>query len=189
MVSVTRAVVRVAGTVALAVIIGAQSLDAQSRAKSSTSVPGNRVPRFDMVIECGPQDTWHTKKLDREIARLFAYAEEGEGTIVEADVTYYTSCSCPDRNSRRGDLMRACHMDMTQPVLKTVANCVQSYQLRSREDGAGMATLCFPSPDQLPLRSGFRREKTATYERIRGQFLVWYEWSLGAPHVMLLIEK
>lgn len=187
--SVTRAVVGVAWSVALGAFIGAQGVEAQSRAKSSTSAAETRVPRFDLVIECGPQNAWHTPKLDRELARLFAYAEEGEGTIVNADVTFYTSCSCPDRKAKRGDLMRACHMDTTQPVLQKVAHCVQSYQLRAREDGAGMATLCFPSPDQLPLRSGFRREKTATYERIRGRFLVWYEWSLGAPHVMLLIEE
>ena len=143
----------------------------------------SQLDSFLLELRCGASSL-----LDVELERLLRFAEENEGELVKADVTFYTSdCECRDENSEAYDGTLACNLNPNWWAFGKVSHCLESMAMGYMQ--VGIATFCFPGFDELPLKPGYKREKTATYERIVGKFLVNYEFSLGADHVTLFIPE
>lgn len=161
---------------------------ATASALISSSTKPEASPRFAIRLHCGspPPDE------KSELAKLFEYAEQHEGKFAYVDLEFYPNgCTCdlPNISEPARILQFACNQNPAWWLKDRVKefHCVEAIGLAGYL--AGVGSLCFPSHDKLPLKSGYSRETTATHERIAGEFLLNWEWSLGAPHVQLLLPE
>jgi hypothetical protein len=141
---------------------------------------------FVISLACGmpPPDE------DSELARLFDYAEDHEGELVDVDISFQPGdCGCGTDEVDFRLVNRKCHTNPDWWLAEKTASyhCVEALGLAGHSAGSG--SICFPPHDLLPLKPGYAREQTAILERIRGPLLVNWEWSLGAPHLQLLIPE
>lgn len=143
------------------------------------------MPSFDIELSCGVPPPGE----ESELARLFEFAESNEGEITQVKIAFYPEdCSCPD--SQVGALVllgRACEHNPKWWLTERMKHydCVQALGIAGYD--AGVGSFCFPSYDLIPVKKGYSTQKTTTHQSVSGQFLVNWEWSLGAPHVQLLL--
>jgi len=151
------------------------------------TIESKEIPNFNIELHCGSQPPGENS----ELAKFFEYAEENKGKTVNVSLTYYPKdCECPSRQTGTIDLLEIdCEHNPEWHLSEKMKqyNCVQALGLAGYS--AGVGSFCFPSHDLLPTKEGYSREKTATYENISGEFLAAWEWSLGAPHVQLLLPE
>lgn len=141
---------------------------------------------FVISLACGmpPPDE------NSELARLFDYAEDHEGEVVDVDISLHPGdCYCGTDQVDARLVNRKCHTHPDWWLAEKIASyhCVEALGLAGHS--AGIGSFCFPTHDLLPLKRGYAREQTAVLERIRGPLLVNWEWSLGAPHLQLLVPE
>lgn len=159
--------------------------------KSNTPVASrlSGMEVFNIDLQCFEAPPGEGSELDK----LFAYAEEHEGEIIQASISMM-ACRCPDEKlgnrsiEELRELHAKCNINPHWPLAKFDLNCVQSLNLVS-EGSAGIASFCFPKQQSLPYREGYKRSATAVDESISGKFLVYYEWGSGAPHVQLVVPE
>ena len=155
-------------------------------ASIAPAAQGRQVPRFEIELVCGLPPPGE----DSELARLFDFAEHNEGETALVNLAFHPgNCSCPDgQGEPPAALALACEHNPEWWLAERMDQyvCVQALGLAGHR--AGVGSLCFPPHDLLPVKAGYSREQTATHQRVSGQFLVNWEWSLGAPHVQLLLS-
>ena len=144
-----------------------------------------KAPSFDISLSCGvppPEE-------ESELARLFDFAENHEGEMVQVKLSYYPGdCSCPRSEDDDPSIVgMVCEHNPEWWLAEKMKqyNCVEALGMAGHR--AGIASFCFPTHDILPIKAGYSREQTATYQSISGPFLLNWEWSLGAPHVQVLL--
>ena len=143
---------------------------------------------FNIELYCGHQ----TPGENTELARLIDYAEQHEGQLAHVTLEFYPDdCNCEQttENVPFDHLKLICSINTEWWLAKRMEqyHCVEALGLAGY--GAGVGSICFPSYASLPLKIGYTRELTATHETISGDFLLDWEWGLGAPHVVLLIPE
>lgn len=161
---------------------GRESTEAASIASATKGKPATS---FDIELVCGLPPPGE----DSELARLFDFAEHNEGEMARVNLAFHPgNCSCPDSQpDPPASLALACGHNPDWWLAERMNQyvCVQALGIAGHR--AGVGSFCFPTHDLLPVRAGYSREQTATHQRISGPFLVNWEWSLGAPHVQLLL--
>lgn len=144
------------------------------------------LEKFEIELACNAQSPGERSSL----ASLFDYAEEHEGEIIEASITA-ANCKCPIEREQKYpilDLQPMCDINSEAWSAKLDLNCVHSITL-VRDMHAGHASFCFPKPENLPRKKGYKRSFTAVEEYISGQFIINYDFSGGAEHVALVVPE
>lgn len=177
--------------IGMCIFLIGQSLDKDKRNErerpGATSTPTltSQAPSFAIELNCGVSPPAE----DSQLARLFEFAEANEGEVAQVRVDFFPGdCGCPSKQTGAPVLLEmACEHNpnwwLNEKMKKYI--CVQAIGMAGH--GAGIGSFCFPPHDLLPIKKGYSREQTVTHQIISGQFLVSWEWSLGAPHVQLLL--
>ncbi len=153
-----------------------------------TTTQQNTIKKFNIELHCGRP----APGADSVLAQLINYAEQHEGQLAHVQLEFYPGdCSC-EQTTEEASLQRLqliCTMNPEWWLAKRIEqyHCVEALGLAGYN--AGVGSICFPSHDSLPLKVGYARERTATHDKISGNFLLDWEWNLGAPHVALLIPE
>lgn len=164
------------------------AIESTTTGEPSSAVGEQALSHFSIELYCGqvPPDE-HS-----ELARLFDYAERNQGKLASFDIEYFhNDCRCDQirEPSPIITLEPMCELNPSWWLSGRMGDyhCLGAIGLAGYS--AGVGTICFPRYSSLPLRVGFTRRFTATTERVTGAFLLNWEWSLGAPHVQLLLEE
>lgn len=152
----------------------------------STALPSAAaLPTFAIDLSCAEPPPGE----DSDLARLFDHAEARDGELVYADVAFRSNCECNTGTRFLEELTLACERNEQFYLYDATRDyrCVQSLHLAG--PNAGIASLCFPRPADLPRRAGYSADVRATQVTVRGRFLAYWDWSGGAPHVNLVVPE
>jgi hypothetical protein len=162
-----------------------QFLDKRNERERLGTASTSQAPSFKIELICGeppPAD-------ESELARLFEFAESKEGRFAQVNMNYYWgNCGCPSKQEHPlSSLELVCQHNPNWMFAERMKKyiCVQAVGIAGYLTGVG--SFCFPPYDLLPIKAGYSRGQTATHQSISGEFLVSWEWSLGGPHVQLLL--
>lgn len=152
---------------------------------AAVSFGAERQPTFDIELGCAESPPGE----DTDVGRLFDFAETHDGELVYAEIAFRTNCECNSGTRFLKKLTLACARNDQFYLYEATRDyrCVQSLHLAG--GNAGIASLCFPRPDDLPLRPGYSADIRAVEVTVRGVFLTYWDWSGGAPHVTLLVPE
>lgn len=168
----------------LAAYIVQVDLVGESRQIGKVVVP-DTVKSFNIRFACGdvPPDE------NSSLGALFKYAEKNEGEIIEATIVA-ANCKCPDENPlrrERPNLQSSCPSNPLWWAAKLDLSCVNGHFLAG--NSTGIASFCFPKPENLPLIKGYKRDFKAVEVTISGKFIIDYTFAVGAEHVILAIPE
>lgn len=123
---------------------------------------------------------------DSDLAKLFDFAEHNRGKLVHVEIEYMPGdCNCQSNYKPLEFLSHVCPRSTSGRLANY--HCVTALGLAGQ--GAGFGSFCFPSYNLLPIKPGYFGEEKATYEYVAGEFILNWQWSLGAPHLRLLLPE
>ena len=152
---------------------------------SITSSSPQKLPNFTIELDCAQPPPGE----DTDLSQLFDHAEAHDGEFIYADVAFRSNCECNTGTRFLNELTLACERNEQFYLYEATRDyrCVQSLHLAG--PNAGIASLCFPRPADLPRRAGYSADIRVVEETIRAVFLAYWDWSGGAPHVNLVVPE
>lgn len=149
------------------------------------STRGASAAGLDVKLVCGALPPGNESGL----ARLFEYAGDNRGDVARVSIDFDSAnCVCP--SAQEGALVlleQVCRHNPEWALAEKMKPyaCVQAVGLAGYN--AGVGSVCFPAPGLFPVERGYSVEHSPERLRISGEFVTRWEWSLGAPHVQLLL--